>query len=55
MGKKKKNVYIFAYDPEIERRVVHVCRDGYAISIMTGHKFKYKPEKEKKKLGGVLK
>jgi len=33
--------YIYAYDPIIRKRVVHVVKGGYAISMVTGHKFKY--------------
>jgi len=40
--KKKVKEYIYAYDPIINRRVVHVVIDGLAISLVTGHKFKYR-------------
>jgi hypothetical protein len=33
--------YIYAEDPTIKKRVVHVIKGGWAISIITGHKFKY--------------
>ncbi len=33
--------YITAYDPIIKRRVVYVVIDGWAISLVTGHKFWY--------------
>jgi hypothetical protein len=50
MKKKKENVYIYAYDPKIKARVIHVCKGSYAISIVTSHAFKYNPkEKEVKK------
>jgi len=39
--KKKAEEYIYAYDPVIRRRVVHVIINDYAVSLITGHKFKY--------------
>ncbi len=33
--------YIYAFDPLIKRRVVHVVLNGWAVSLVTGHKFKY--------------
>ena len=33
--------YIYAYDPIIKKRVVHVVVDGYAISMVTGNRFRY--------------
>lgn len=38
--------YIYAYDPKIKRRVVHIIRNGTAISLVTKNKFKYKPIKK---------
>jgi hypothetical protein len=38
------NKYVYAFDPEIKRRVVHVIRGDWAISLVTGHRFRY-PEK----------
>ncbi|MFT4250198.1 MAG: hypothetical protein ACMXYD_02445 [Candidatus Woesearchaeota archaeon] len=38
--------YIYAHDPQIDRRVVHVIKGEYAISMVTGNKFVYKPKKE---------
>ena len=35
--------YIFAYDPKIKKRVVHVVKDGIAISLISGNRFKYRP------------
>jgi len=32
---------IYAYDPIVRKRVVHVVKDGWAISVVSGHKFKY--------------
>ncbi len=45
---KKKKTFIYAYDPKIKRRVVHVVSNGFAISLVTGNKFKYSPKKIKK-------
>lgn len=42
MGRERKPRYITAYDPIIKRRVLHILRDGYAISVITGNKFKYR-------------
>ena len=39
---KKVKGYFYAFDPKIKRRVVHVVIDDYAISLVTGHKFKIK-------------
>ena len=39
MSKEVKG-YVYAYDPIIKRRVVHVLIDGWAISLVTGHKRK---------------
>lgn len=46
---KEKFVYVFAFDPKIGRRVTHVVLDGYAISMVTGHKFKIGKPKAKGK------
>lgn len=44
--------YITAYDPTIKKRVLFKLVDGWAVSVITGHKFRYKPgnlkQKEKK-------
>lgn len=44
-GLSKKEIpmpnYIFAYDPKIKRRVVHTVKGGMAISLVTGHRFRY--------------
>ena len=43
MKKSKSDFkYIYAFDPIIKKRVVHVVKNGYAISLVTGHKFRYK-------------
>ncbi|MFH0752447.1 MAG: hypothetical protein V1914_02505 [archaeon] len=39
--KMKERLYIYAYDPKINRRVVHVVKDGMAISLITKSKFRY--------------
>ncbi len=39
--KNKKRQYIYAYDPTIKKRVVHVVVNNKAISLVTGHKFQY--------------
>lgn len=41
MKKSKSVKYIYAFDPVIKKRVVHVVKNGYAISLVTRHKFKY--------------
>ena len=48
-GRKIIGKYVYAYDPKINKRVVHVVNKGYAISMVTGHKFRYDPEKNKAK------
>jgi len=35
--------YIYAFDPTIRKRIVHVVKDGQAISMVTGHQFPYSP------------
>lgn len=35
-------VYITAIDPTIKRRVSFVVKRGWAVSIITGYRFKYK-------------
>ena len=44
MAKKKTNKpkYIYAFDKTIGKRVIHIIKDGYAISLVSGAKFKYK-------------
>jgi len=34
--------YIYAYDPIIKKRVVHIVKNGWAISLVTGNKFRYR-------------
>ena len=46
MRKMKELEYIYAYDSKIKRRVVHVIKDGIAISLITKNKFKYSPKKK---------
>jgi len=33
--------YIYAYDPVVKKRVVHVVKNGWAISMVTGNRFRY--------------
>lgn len=40
--------YIYAYDPVVKKRVVHVVKRGWAISMVTGNKFRYVEKKEAK-------
>ena len=48
--KTKKISYVYAYDPIIGRRVVHVIINGWAISLVTGHRHKIRRKsKEVKK------
>ncbi|VVB70055.1 Uncharacterised protein [uncultured archaeon] len=37
--------FIYAYDPTIKKRVVHVVKDHEATSLVSGNKFKYKPKR----------
>ena len=39
-----ERMLVYMYDPIIGRRVVHVVIDGYAISLVTRHKTRYKKE-----------
>ena len=32
---------IYAYDPIVRKRVVHVVKAGWAISVVSGHRFRY--------------
>lgn len=41
IGKISAPKYITAYDPLIKRRVVFIVKNGWAISLVTGHKFWY--------------
>ena len=40
--------YISAYDPIIKQHVVHKVIKGWAISLVSGYKFKYDNKKVKK-------
>lgn len=40
--------YISAYDPSLRRRVLFLVRNDWAISVISGYKFKYDREKVKK-------
>lgn len=33
--------YIYAYDPTIGKRVPFIVKDGYAVSMVSGHRFPY--------------
>lgn len=39
-----ENKYIYAFDPYLGMRIVYVVKDGFAISLATGHKFKFNPK-----------
>lgn len=46
---KMAKKYILAFDREIKKRVPHtIDSQGYAKSMVTGNKFKYKPTKKRK-------
>jgi hypothetical protein len=34
--------YITAFDPTIKKRVLFMVKNGWAISVITGYKFRYK-------------
>ena len=40
--------YISAYDPSLKRRVLFLVKDNWAISVISGYKFKYDKKKVKK-------
>lgn len=40
--------YIYAFDPIIKKRVVHAIVAGWAISMVTGHKFWYGHKKPRR-------
>ncbi|MHB1811398.1 MAG: hypothetical protein ACYCPR_03165 [Thermoplasmataceae archaeon] len=37
-----KPKYITAFDPIIKKRVLFIVKNGWAISVITGHKFRYR-------------
>jgi len=37
--------YIYAYDPVIKKRVPHLVVNGWAISLVSGNRFKYRKGK----------
>ena len=41
---KKENKYQYAYDPKIQRRVIHVRVGDYLISLITKNKIKFKEQ-----------
>ena len=34
--------YITAFDPTIKKRVLFIVKNGWAISVITGYKFRYR-------------
>lgn len=40
-----KEKYIYAFDPSIKKRVVFVVRNGVAVSLVTGRRFRYRPRR----------
>lgn len=34
--------YIYAYDPIVKKRVLHIVYKGIAVSLISGNKFRYK-------------
>lgn len=38
---KSENKFVVAYDPKIRRRVLFAIKEGYIVSLVTGHKIKY--------------
>ena len=47
--------YLWAYDPVIKMRTVHVIKGKMAVSLVTGHRFKLNENqiKEFKENGGI--
>lgn len=43
---KMEKKYISAFDPTIKKRVLFIVKNGYAISIISGYKFKYEVKKK---------
>lgn len=43
---EQANRFYYAYDKKIGKRVAHVFRNGYLLSLVTGTKFKFKLPKE---------
>jgi hypothetical protein len=39
--------YITAYDPTIKKRVLFIVKNGWAVSVISGYKFKYTPGKRR--------
>ena len=44
----EKNQYIYAINLELGIRTAHIVKDGYAICLITGQKFKYSGKKTPK-------
>ena len=55
-GEKEEmnRTYLYAYDPKIKRRVIHVRKNRKCISLITGHSFTL-TNKELKELGAAKK
>jgi len=48
-GNKKNKVSLYiAHDRKIKRRVPHMLRNGYLVSLVTGSKFKFKQQRRNK-------
>lgn len=45
--RRREPVYYRAYDPITKRRDPHVFKNGYLISLTSGHRFKFNPKKLK--------
>lgn len=43
---QSKNEYIYANERGYQRKNVHVVKDGWAISLITGNKFRYEVKKK---------
>jgi hypothetical protein len=39
--------YITAFDPKLRKRVLFIVKNGWAVSVITGYKFKYEPKKKR--------
>jgi len=41
LQKFEKLKYITAYDPKIKKRVLHIVKNGKAVSVISGNSFPY--------------
>ena len=48
-----KTKYLWAYDPVIKMRTVHVIKGKMAVSLVTGHRFKLNENQIKELKKGV--